>query len=190
MFNRFTTAAASICAMMLLHAPAGATALTPDGVEKATEACETVNEYGPVEVVTSVEDGLGDWLVWVKDRDGDLWMCNASGYGAVFTNVVMQGDLLGGDGSALLGYHPVSNGGSGGDPALIAETLCYGIGNYIEEMQVVVTVSDGMGDYLTWLKNADDGLWVCNASEDAELFDFEPVDLPINGVEPVELRLA
>ena len=43
---------------------------------------------------------------------------------------------------------------------------------------------------MTWLKNADDQLWVCNASGDAKLYDFETVDLPLNGVAPAELRNA
>jgi hypothetical protein len=47
-----------------------------------------------------------------------------------------------------------------------------------------------MGDYLVWLKNANEELWVCNASADAKLYGFEPVDMPVNDFEPVELHHA
>jgi hypothetical protein len=47
-----------------------------------------------------------------------------------------------------------------------------------------------MGDYLVWLKNAEEELWVCNASADAKLYSFEPVDMPVNDFESVELRYA
>jgi hypothetical protein len=173
------------------HAPAAAVELTPAGVEKADQACVSMNEYGPVETVKTVEDGLGDYLIWVKDKDGDLWMCNANGEGAVFTNVLMQGDLLKGDGAALLGVERAADDTIPGyEPAVVAEALCTSVGHYIEEMQVVTTVSDGMGDYLTWLKNANDELWVCNASAGAKLYSFEPVDVPVNDCEAVELRDA
>lgn len=187
MFTRTLSAAALTLA---LATAAGAAELTPDGVEKAEAACTAMNQYGPVEVVKAVEDGLGDWVIWVKDKDGDLWMCNASSAGAVFTNVLMQGDLLKGDGPALIGFQPVANRSGSVNRAEVAEALCAAVGSYIEEMQVVVTVEDGMGDYLTWLKNGNDELWACNASGDAKLYDFEAVDIPLNDFEPVELRNA
>ena len=186
MFTRLFAAAG--LTLVLLQVPAVAAEITPDGKNKAAEACQAMNQYGPVEVQTVADDGLGDWVVWVKDKDGDLWMCNANSHGAVFTNVMMQGDLLKGDGNALVGLQNIGNGISGG--AQEAEALCTAVGSHIENMQVVTTVEDGLGDYITWLKNADDQLWVCNASGDAKLYDFETVDLPLNGVAPVELRSA
>jgi hypothetical protein len=189
MFTRILIAAG--LSLAFAHGPAAAAELTPDGVEKAGEACTDLNEYGPVETVTTVEDGLGDYLIWVKDKDGDLWMCNANAAGAVFTNVLMEGDLLKGDGAAFLGVERVNDGGIPGyEPYVVAEALCANVGSYIEEMEVVVTVEDGMGDYLTWLKNANDELWVCNASASAKLYSFEPVDAPVNDFEPIELRYA
>ena len=189
MFTRILIAAG--LSLAFAQGPAAAAERAANGVEKAGEACTAMNEYGPVETVKTVEDGLGDFLIWVKDKDGDLWMCNANGEGAVFTNVLMQGDLLKGDGAAFLGVERASDGAVAGyEPAVVAEALCAAIGSHIEEMEVVVTVSDGMGDYLTWLKNANDELWVCNASAEAKLYGFEPVDLPVNDFEPVELRDA
>lgn len=189
MFTRIITAAALT---LTLATAAGATGIaTPDGVEKAKAACSAINEFGPVEVVKTADDGLGDLVVWVKDKDGDLWLCNANAAGAVFTNVLMQGDLLKGDGPALVGFQPVAlRSGGANNPAAVAEALCASIGNYIEPLQVVVTVEDGMGDYLTWLKNANEELWLCNASGDAKLYDFEAVDLPLNDYQPIELRDA
>jgi hypothetical protein len=188
MFTRILIAAG--LSLAFAHGPASAAEPTPAGVEKAGEACTTLNEYGPVETVKTVEDGLGDYLIWVKDKDGDLWMCNANAEGAVFTNVLMEGDLLKGDGPAFLGVEPTSGGIRGYEPNVVAEALCASVGRYMEEMEVVVTVEDGMGDYLVWLKNAEEELWVCNASGDAKLYSFEPVDMPVNDFESVELRYA
>ena len=73
---------------------------------------------------------------------------------------------------------------------MTAAALCAAIGSYVEDMQVVATVEDGLGDYLVWLQNADEGFWMCNASSDAKLYDFEPVDMPLNGSGSVETREA
>ena len=180
-------------ALILAHNPA--TAETPEesvSIENAGRSCMTLNDYAPTQVVGTVEDGLGDWLVWVKDKDGDLWMCNANSDGAVYANVLMEGDLLKGTGAELIGYQSVGyrDRTPSFDPVSAAETLCYTIGNYIEEMQVVATVEDGLGDYLVWLQNGEEGLWMCNASGAAELYSFEPVDMPINDVAETELRYA
>ncbi len=189
MFTRILFAAGLTLA--LTQVPAAAATLTPDGKDKAADACQAINEYGPVTVTATVDDGMGDWLVWVKDRQDDLWMCNANSHGAVYTNVLMQGDLLKGDGGALVSLQNVADrSGGGSQGAGQAEALCTAVASHIEQMQVVVTVEDGLGDYVTWLKNADDQMWVCNASADAKLYDFEAVDMPLNDVAPVELRDA
>ena len=74
--------AAAALAFARRQAPADARDDHAAGREEAAEACQAINEYGPAEMVETVEDGLGDWLVWVKDKDGDLWMCNANADGA------------------------------------------------------------------------------------------------------------
>jgi hypothetical protein len=188
MFTRILTAAG--LAVMFAQASAGAAEITPDGKDKAAEACQGINAYGPVSLAATVEDGMGDWLVWVKDKDGDLWMCNANSQGAVYTNFVMQGDLIDGAGKDLVGLQNVADRSGSAKPAETAEALCAAVGSKIEEMKVVVTVADGLGDYVTWLKNGNDELWLCNASGEAKLYDFEPVDLPLNDVKPAELRTA
>jgi hypothetical protein len=186
MFNRIFIAAG--LAFLATNAPASAGTIVPDGAHKAAAACEAMNAFGPTRVVANIDDGLGDRIVWIKDRDGDVWMCSASARGAVFANTMMKGDLLKGSGDALLGIHTVADSAHGG--AAEAQALCTAVGSHLEQMQVITTVEDGLGDYITWLKNADDQLWVCNASRTAKLYDFEAVDLPLNGVAPAELRSA
>lgn len=186
--------AAAGFALILTQAPAFAGEEPPEGQTTAVAACQAINEHAPLETVGAVEDGMGDWLVWTKDKDGDLWLCNASSEGAVFANTMMEGDLLAGDGATLINVQPASNTSRSrfvqSDPAETATALCTAVGNYIEDMQVVATVEDGLGDYLVWLQNADDAYWLCNASADAKLYDFEPVDMPLNDFHQVETRSA
>ena len=187
--------AAAGLALVLADAPAFAGERAPDpGMATAESACTAVNEHSPVEVAATVPDGVGDWVVWLKDKDADLWLCNASSAGAVYANTMMEGDLLAGDGTALVGMQPVSNPGRArslrANPAETATALCVAVGSYIEDMQVVATVEDGVGDYLVWLQNADEAFWLCNASADAKLYDFEPVDMPLNDFHAVETRSA
>jgi len=164
------------------------------GRDTAVQACIDYNEYAPAQLVEAVEDGLGDYLVWVEDVDGDLWMCNANADGAIYANIMMEGDLLQGEGPQMIGFQPTGNRerpsfggddgggqtGGGADPVSQAESLCAAVGETIEEMQVIATVEDGLGDYLVWLQNGNDELWMCNASSEAELYAFEPVDYAIN----------
>jgi hypothetical protein len=53
----------------------------PHGV--AIKACSTVNPSQPVQVVTAVDDGtgIGYSLVWLNDKDGNLWLCDADDVG-------------------------------------------------------------------------------------------------------------
>jgi hypothetical protein len=187
--------AAAGLALILTQAPAFAGGKSTEAAEAtAATACQSLNEYSPVELVGTVEDGMGDWLVWTKDKDGDLWLCNASSDGAVFANTMMEGDLLGGDGAALINLQPAGDTGRSRfhrtNPADSAAALCIAVGSFIEEMQVVASVEDGLGDYLVWLQNTDGAYWMCNASVDAKLYDFEPVDMPLNDFEPVQTRSA
>jgi hypothetical protein len=58
----------------------------------------TVNPLQPVEVVTAIEDGsgVGFSLVWLTDKDGGLWMCDADATGAIYSYSLVKGDLLDG----------------------------------------------------------------------------------------------
>jgi hypothetical protein len=61
-----------------------------------------------------------------------------------------------------------------------AEQLCASVGAMMEDMRIVATAPDGMGDYVVWLQTGDESYWVCNASADAKLYVFEPVKYPVN----------
>ena len=43
-----------------------------------------VTDADDAEVVGSVEDALGDYLVWIEAFDGELSLCNASAIGEVY----------------------------------------------------------------------------------------------------------
>jgi hypothetical protein len=151
-----------------------------DNGSAAIEACAAFNKYAPATPIAAVQDGMGDWLIWLKDKDEDLWMCNANGAGNVYANVLIQGDLLSGDGAGLSAYEPAASGINAPGPAARAERLCAAIGSMSEPMTIVATVSDGMGDYLIWLKTGHESFYVCNASAEAELYVFEAVQYPLN----------
>ena len=155
----------------------------PEGHDSAVAACLDMNEYKPAELDAAAEDGLGDWIVWVKDKDGDLWLCNANAEGEVYANVFLNGDLLDGGGAEFVksdtdGHHP--------GPAESAERLCAAVGDYMEDLEIVATVDDALGDYLVWLKNGDDAYWMCNASSDAKLYAFEAVQYPIDAADTTD----
>ena len=147
----------------------------PAGRDTAIAACIDFNGYKPAKLDAAAEDGLGDWIVWVKDKDDDLWLCNANGEGEVYANVLLNGDMLGGDGASMF-TDDVSHAG----PATKAEKLCAAVGSYMEDLEIVATVDDGLGDYLVWLKNGSDAYWMCNASADAKLYSFEAVEYPLD----------
>jgi hypothetical protein len=170
-------AAAVLCA--LAAAPAAHAEdenWNPKGHDTAVAACLDLNGYKPTELVEAVEDGLGDWIVWVRDKDQDLWLCNANESGDVYANVLLNGDLLSGEGTELVTTEADRHAG----PAEKAERLCAAVGSYMEDLEIVATVDDAMGDYLVWLKNGEDSYWMCNASADAKLYTFEAVQYPID----------
>ena len=141
----------------------------------AVEACMDVNEYGPADLIQTVDDGMGDYLVWLEDAEGDLWACNASADGDVYVNAFVLDDLLEGEGGDMF---QLVGGPGGRNPAKRAERLCVAVAD--GDLDVVATVEDGLGDYLVWLE-ADDGTFImCNASSDGKLYAFEAVDMPIN----------
>jgi hypothetical protein len=174
-----TLAAAALAAAFLgSRAEADGQDWRPEGHDSAVAACLDFNSYKPANLVDAVEDGLGDWVVWVKDKDEDLWLCNANGEGDVYANVLLNGDLLDGDGARLVakdrdGHRP--------GPAESAERLCAAVGDYMEDLEIVATVDDALGDYVVWLKNGDGAYWMCNASADAKLYSFESVQYPLDG---------
>jgi hypothetical protein len=162
--------------------PSAATEPTTElsGRQAASEACLSFNQYGPGQVVQAAGDGLGDWIVWVRDKDNDLWLCNASSDGNVFANALVRGDLLNGRGGQAVALTPVTNARSIAAGAETAARLCAAAGRKVEATKVVATVEDGTGDYIVWLAASDQSYWLCNASADAKLYVFERVLSPLN----------
>ena len=147
--------------------------------EIAVNACVQVNEFGPARLVQAVGDGFGDWLVWVEDREGDLWSCNADREGHVYLNVVLAGDLLEGRGAEFLRTEPaLATAGEPADGEAASRDLCVAVAGLTQAVTVLTTVPDGMGDNLVWMRLADGQLWMCDASADGKLFVFEPVGDP------------
>lgn len=147
----------------------------------ATSVCLTVNKFAPAQAVKTVEDGLGDFIVWVRDKDADLWLCNASAEGNVYVNKQIRGDLLAGAGERAISIQPVAHTSSGAGAATDNATrLCEAAGRHVGARRVVATLDDGVGDRIVWLQGGDDSYWLCNASADAKLFVFERVHSPLN----------
>lgn len=179
-------------ALTIAQAPATAADISlKRGIAKAVNACVAANQDGDVDLVDAVKDGMGDYLVWLKDSSERLWMCNANPEGAVYANTAMEGDLLKGAGPDLIGFQSVSSDGkSGAEPAKTAEQLCTAVGQFFEDLEVVTTADDGIGDTIVWLRNSDKKFWICNASSDAKLYVFQPVEQPLNDFTKVTRRSA
>jgi hypothetical protein len=88
----------------LLLASANAAPATT-GHEAAIKACSTVNPSQPVKVVNAVDDGsgIGFSLVWLNDKDGNLWLCDADANGNVYSYSIVTKDLLAGAGAEMIG---------------------------------------------------------------------------------------
>jgi hypothetical protein len=179
----------SLIAATALLASVGAFASTPSsaesttgisGREAASSVCLSFNKHGPVQAEAAVEDGLGDWIVWVRDKDKDLWMCNASADGNVYANTLIRGDLLAGAGERAIALLPVAHTPPRDAKAEKAERLCAAAGRKVDATRIVATVDDGVGDHIVWLQGGDQSYWLCNASSDAELFVFERIHSPLN----------
>ena len=147
----------------------------------AIAVCLSVNQYGPVQAAKAVEDGVGDWIVWVRDKDNDLWLCNASAEGNVYASVLIKGDRLAGRGEEAIALMQVAHTPSAMPEAEKAERVCAAAGRKVDARRLVATVEDGLGDYVVWLQGNEHTYWLCNASGDAKLYVFEPVRSPIHG---------
>ncbi len=177
MFKHLLTAAA-FAALAMTPIAASASGPGTDGPDRgaAIEGCVEFNENGPVRLVDVINDGLGDYLVWIEDKVGRLWACNASSYGDVYANVRIDGDIAGGK-----GIDPIHNVSDTGwvSPALNAERVCMLMTDGDTAM-AIATAADGAGGYLIWLENATGDLTMCNASGKGEVFAFLGVDMPLN----------
>jgi hypothetical protein len=151
------------------------------GEQAATAVWAADNEFGPARAERSVQDGLGDWIVWVRDKDNDLWLCNASAEGNVYANTLIRGDRLEGRGEEAIALMPVALTSHALPEADKAERICAVAGRKVGAANIITTVEDGLGDYVVWLKGDGETSWLCNASAKAQLYVFEPIRAPIHG---------
>src|SRR5262245_24296841 len=155
--------------------------------ETAINACSTVNPSQPVEVVNAVEDGsgIGFSLVWLNDKDGNLWMCDADSDGNVYSYTLVTNDLLEGAGPEMIGLTEADFGEV--DPQETAEKVC--VAYLTQGGEVLASASDGFEEdpgYLIFIEAKEDGgIYLCNATSDAMIWAFEPIGDPLTFEEQV-----
>jgi hypothetical protein len=150
------------------------------GSDAAASECLAFNTFAPAKIEAAAEDGLGDYIVWVRDKDNDLWMCNASAEGNIYVNTLIRGDLLKGAGKRAIAVQPVALTAGRSEAEDAARRLCVAAGRHVDATRVAAIVADGVGDQIVWLQGTDGSYRLCNASADAKLFVFERVRSPIN----------
>jgi hypothetical protein len=172
---------AGLASALLALAPAQAAPADP-GHDAAIKACSTVNPAQPVTVLSAVNDGsgIGFSLVWMNDKDGNLWMCDADANGNVYTYSLVTGDLLKGGGAELIGLQPTVNGGYVGQPQKIAEKVCAA---YLAEGgTVLMSTPDGLANdpgFAVFVADKSGAQYLCNATGDAMIWAFEPIGDPL-----------
>jgi hypothetical protein len=169
-------------AALLAFIPALA-ASAKSGHEAAIEACSSVNPAQPVTFVNAVDDGsgIGFSLVWLNDKHGNLWMCDADAGGNVYAYALVAKDLLKGAGGELIGLQPTADGGFAGQPQTIAETVCAA---YLAEGgKVLLSVPDGLEadpGFIVFVADETGAHYLCNATGDAMIWAFEPIGDPLS----------
>jgi len=150
--------------------------------ETAIKACSTVNPAQPVEIVNAVEDGsgIGFSLVWLNDKDGKLWMCDADSDGNVYSYSLVTQDLLEGAGPEMLGLTEADF--SQVDPQETAQKVC--VAYLTQGGKVLATAPDGYEQdpgFAVFIKaNQDGGTYLCNATSDAKIWAFEAIGDPLS----------
>ena len=172
---------AAMATAALVFAPANAEQVTT-GHEAVVKACSTVNPSQPVSVLNAVDDGsgIGFSLVWLNDKDGNLWMCDADADGNVYVYSLLTGDLLQGAGGELIGLQLTADGGIDGEPQQIAEKVCVAYTG--EGGKVLAIAPDGLEvdpGFVIFVQNAAGETYLCNATGDAMIWAFEPVGDPL-----------
>ena len=152
------------------------------GHEAAVKACSTVNPGQPVTVVNAVDDGsgIGFSLVWLNDKDGNLWMCDADASGNVYTYSIVKSDLLAGAGAEMIGLQQTSNGTYEGEPQKIAEKVCAA---YLTDGgKGLASTPDGLASdpgFVIFVEDNAGNFHLCNATGDAMIWAFEPIGEPL-----------
>ena len=150
--------------------------------ETAIKACSTVNPAQPVEIVNAVEDGsgIGFSLVWLNDKDGKLWMCDADSDGNVYSYSLVTQDLLDGAGPEMLGLTEADFGQV--DPQETAQKVC--VAYLTQGGKVLASAPDGYEQdpgFAVFIKaNQDGGTYLCNATSDAKIWAFEAIGDPLS----------
>ena len=179
-------AACMATASLVLAAANAAPAET--GHEAAIKACSTVNPSQPVKVVNAVDDGsgIGFSLVWLNDKDNNLWMCDADADGNVYVYSILTGDLLEGAGGELIGLQLASDGTYDGEPQQIAEKVCAA---YLTDGgKVLASTPDGFEadpGFVIFVQDNAGNFHLCNATGDAMIWAFEPIGEPLTFPEQV-----
>ena len=172
---------AVMAAAGLLLASANA-APADTGHEAAIKSCSTVNPSQPVKVVNAVDDGsgIGFSLVWLNDKDSNLWMCDADANGNVYVYSILTGDLLEGAGGELIGLQLTADGGFEGEPQQIAEKVC--VAHSGEAGKLLASSPDGFESdpgFVIFVQDTKGGHYLCNATGDAMIWAFEPIGEPL-----------
>ena len=158
------------------------------GHEAAIKACSTVNPAQPVKVVNAVDDGsgIGFSLVWLNDKDGNLWMCDADSDGNVYSYTILTKDLLEGGGGELIGLQLTADGTVEGEPQQIAEKVC--VAYLTDGAKVLASAPDGLDEdpgFLVFVQDSAGAFHLCNATGDAMIWAFEPIGEPLKFPEQV-----
>ena len=150
--------------------------------EAAIQACSMVNPSQPVKVVNAVDDGsgIGFSLVWLNDKDGNLWMCDADASGNVYSYSIVKSDLLAGAGAEMIGLQQSSNGTYEGEPQKIAEKVC--TAHLTDGGKVLASTPDGYESdpgFIIFVQDTAGNFHLCNATGDAMIWAFEPIGEPL-----------
>ena len=124
--------------------------------------------------------GIGFSLVWLNDKDGKLWMCDADSDGNVYSYSLVTQDLLEGAGPEMLGLTEADFGQV--DPQETAQKVCAA---YLTQGgKVLATAPDGYEQdpgFAVFIKaNQDGGTYLCNATSDAKIWAFEAIGDPLS----------
>ena len=184
MKRKFATMTAGLAVLALAALGiAPAKAVSDGGAhEVAIKACSTANPSQPVSVVNAVDDGsgIGFSLVWLTDKDNNLWMCDADAEGNVYSYTIVAKDLLSGGGPELIGLQLASDGTYDGRPEDVAAKVCVA---YLKGGGEVVHINpDGLDiapGFIVFVKDSSGHTYLCNATGDAGVWAFDAIGEPL-----------
>jgi hypothetical protein len=148
----------------------------------AIKVCSAANPAQPVSVLSAVDDGsgIGFSLVWVSDKNGHVWMCDADDQGKVYAYTVLGKDLLSGSGPELIGLQLTSDGTYDDQPEDVVAKVC--IAHLKGDGKVVHVSPDGLDlapGFIVFVKDSGGHTYLCNATGDAAVWAFEEIGEPL-----------